>query len=261
MQTQLTPKTLLWLNTLGYLGMLLASFEGATGFIGGKTIPMIGAVQGNTLLTPAPYAFSIWGLIYLLLLGYIVFQWRQFKANDNSHSLLPSGLWFAISCVFYVTWILTWINGFIWLPLITMAGIVFCLWQLVKRLNLQLGQATKTIVWQVWYPIAIYIGWVTLALGVNTSVVFKFLFPNSFLFSPTTWALIALAVLISVYILYIRYRNMRETALVGVWGFIAVAVEQWSASPAISLFALVVSAILVGAVAAHYRSHKFNIIR
>lgn len=258
MHHTLQPKQLLWLNTIGYILMLLTSFEGATGFIGGVTIPMIGETQGQTLLTPAPYAFSIWGLIYLLIAGYIVFQWRQFKAGDNSQSLLPSGLWFALSCVFYVTWILTWLKGFIWLPFLAMVSIFYCLWQLVKNLKLQFGNPEKSIVFWVWYPIAIYIGWVTLALSINTVVVLQSIFTQPPFFSGVTWAILALALITSIYLLYDSSRDMYETSLVGVWGFIAIAVEQWSVSRAIALFALVSAGILAMVFWANYRNTAVN---
>lgn len=139
-----------------------------------------------------------------------------------------------------------------------MVGIFYCLWQLAKNLKLQFGTPEKAIVFWVWYPIAIYIGWVILALSVNTVVVLQSVFAHPLLFSAVTWAILALATITSIYLLFNRYRNMYETSLVGVWGFIAIAVEQWSVSRAVALFALISAGILAMVFWANYRNTAAN---
>ncbi len=54
-----------------------------------------------------------------------------------------------------------------------------------------------------------------------------------------------------IYLLLIRFRNMREAALVGVWAFIAIAVKQWQGNQSIVIAAIAAAVILFIAVAVH----------
>ena len=53
--------------------MMVLSALSSTGFMGGASLPEIDA-QSALGLQPAGYTFAIWGLIYLLLLVYTVYQ-------------------------------------------------------------------------------------------------------------------------------------------------------------------------------------------
>src|SRR5690554_7325977 len=60
------------------------------------------------MITPAGYAFSIWGLIYLLLLGFVVNQWLEYFKGWKDESLSKSGIWFTLANVFNGLWIIVW---------------------------------------------------------------------------------------------------------------------------------------------------------
>ena len=52
----------------------------------------------ENLFTPAGYAFSIWGVIFLMLLGYSLFQIRRaFFSKKESPFIVQTGWWFAIA--------------------------------------------------------------------------------------------------------------------------------------------------------------------
>ena len=56
------------LNITAFIAVLLVNYLSNTGMMNNTTIGEVSA-QVNTLFTPAPYAFAIWGLIYLFLLA------------------------------------------------------------------------------------------------------------------------------------------------------------------------------------------------
>ena len=65
--------TLLILNTLSLLyALIMNSLAGSPAF-NGKTVGMVSA-KYDTLFAPAGYAFAIWGIIYLLLIAFVVYQ-------------------------------------------------------------------------------------------------------------------------------------------------------------------------------------------
>ena len=72
-----------------------------TGSFTGKTIGNV-SNQYHNLFTPAGYAFSIWGIIYLLLLGFVIYTGRSLfnpAKNEVDGFVEKIGWWFVISCV------------------------------------------------------------------------------------------------------------------------------------------------------------------
>ena len=58
------------------------------------------------LFTPAPYTFAIWGIIYIFMALFVIYQWGildNTKSGDGIRERI--GIWFVISCVFNVSWV------------------------------------------------------------------------------------------------------------------------------------------------------------
>ena len=67
-----------------------------------------GEISDNypVMFTPAGYVFSIWGLIYLGLLGFVIYQ--ALPGQRDNPRLERVGYWFVWSCVFNSIWIFLW---------------------------------------------------------------------------------------------------------------------------------------------------------
>ncbi|WP_162339881.1 hypothetical protein [Cyclobacterium salsum] len=238
------PLPLLLLNTVSFVIVLLFNYLGGAGDYFGNSVGEISSYY-QTLLTPSGYAFSIWGLIYLGWLGFLGFQWYGYLSDSDSSSLLPAGIWFFIANLSNVLWILAWTSGYLWLSLLIIGCLLFSLMRLVIKLDLELGDAPLRTVFWIWWPITIYSGWVILATVLNASIALKSL---EFLASPdgeVVWAAIVLLIATGIYVLLTLYRNMREAALVGTWGFAAIAVNQWEQSAFIGLLAAILAGVLL----------------
>lgn len=251
----LSNQNLLWLNIGSFILMLGLNIASSSGWLNGVTVADISA-QYQTLLTPADYAFSIWGLIYLLLIGFLWYQWKTHALGQDEHSLAPAGIWFSLSNLFNGLWIVAWVNSAIGLSLLLMIGLSACLIQLVLRLRLELWDAPVRIIYFVWWPICIYTGWITVALFLNLAAWLQAIFETPPIFSGNFWAIVALASLTTIYVFWTRLRNMREASFVAIWGFIAVAVNQWQASWIVSLFALMCCLILLTIAVQHALNNR-----
>jgi hypothetical protein len=63
-----------WLNIIAYvLTVLVNGLAGSTTILGGRNTAQVSDAN-PTLVTPAGYVFSIWGVIYILLGVFVVFQ-------------------------------------------------------------------------------------------------------------------------------------------------------------------------------------------
>jgi len=244
---------LVLVNTLTLLGALYVNYFFASGAGGQESVGEI-SDKYKTLITPAGYAFSIWGLIYLMLVGYVGYQWVEYKRGWENGSLDNSGIWFALSNIFNGIWIVVWTNEWIGLSVLVIFLLLFSLIQLVIRLRLEIWDAPKKIIFFVWWPICIYLGWIVLASVINFAVWINNSGILQNLLSPEIWAVIIIGVAVGVYLLLTFSRNMREASLVGAWGLSALAYRHWDSNNLLVIVALLGAAILV--ISSGYHAYK-----
>lgn len=199
----------------------------------------------HTLITPAGYAFAIWGFIYLLLVGFIGFQWYNWLRHSDTDIIDQVGLWFIMVNLINSLWVIVWVNEGIGLSVLIMVLLLFSLFQLAIRLRLEIWDAPVRIIALVWWPICFYFAWIVLATVVNISAFLVSINWEGGPFSESTWSIIMLCVSTLIYIILIFTRNMREAALVGVWGFLAVGVQHLQDDPAITYTTWTASFVLL----------------
>lgn len=249
------PLFLLILNTLTLAAALLLNALAGSGRLGEKSIGAVSA-QYPTLLTPASYAFAIWTPIYLLLIAFVGYQWVTYW-RDRDHTLLKdTGGWFSLANVANGLWVIAWIREALGLSVVLIFLLLFSLIRLLIRLRLEVWDAPLRIILFVWWPICIYMGWLVLASITNVGVYLKSLGWEGGFLSPQTWALSLMALATGLYLYLTFTRNMREAALVGVWGLIAIAYKQWNSQEAVVLTALFSAGILFTAAVYHALKNK-----
>lgn len=220
-------KTLQIANGVALVSTIFINYLSNTGLMNGKTI---GTVSSNltTLFTPASYAFSIWGFIYLLLIGFIFYQGKSlFGAKKNADDVvLKIGWWFVISCIANSGWVFLWIYGETAISCIFILLLLFSLMQIIFRCRLELDlEPFSRILFLAW-PFVFYAGWVTVASIANISA---YLFKNGwdgFGIKPETWTIIMIIIAVMINIWAIVSRNLREFAVVGAWALIAIAIRN-----------------------------------
>src|SRR5690242_10072648 len=70
--------------------------------IGGQTSADV-SNRYPTFFTPANYAFAIWGVIYLLILGYAIYQ--ALPAQRENPNARKTGWLFVLTCALNCVWI------------------------------------------------------------------------------------------------------------------------------------------------------------
>ncbi len=239
----------LLLNTVSLALVLVINYLSGTGAIGNTSVGGISRMY-PTVITPAGYAFSIWGLIYTLLILFTCIQWYTYIKKDQS--LINSiGIYFFLANLANLLWVVIWVNGFIGLSLLMILILLGSLLILMQRLDLERWNAPFTTIVFVWWPISIYLGWVIIASILNFNVFLASAGYNQELLSATILGIILIALGTAVYIYLTYSRNLRETAAVGVWGLIAVTVEQASVNVAITTAAAASASILFAAILYH----------
>jgi hypothetical protein len=238
-------KTLQILNLLTFIAAVAINYFYNTGSNAPNTVGEISDKYEN-LLTPAGYAFSIWGLIYLMLAMFAIFQARSlFSSKYNDNFVLDIGPWFILSNIVNAGWIVAFTNDMIGLSVILMLVFFVSLLKIVVNLNMERWYAPKSTIFFIWWPFSFYFGWLNVALIANLSVYFRSTGWDGAPLSESFWAVLVLIIAGAVFTSMVWSRNMREYAVAGSWGIVAIGVNNWGASPVVAYTALGVAAIVV----------------
>jgi len=231
---------LLILNTLSFFGVLYLNYLFGSGASGRKSVGDVSS-QYDTLITPAGYAFSIWGFIYLLLIGYLAYQWISYFKGTYEKSIDPSSIWFAASNIFNGLWIYVWTEELLFLSVIVIFVLLVSLLILVRQL--QLGSTTNAPYFLTQLPITFYLGWIIVASVVNTSV--WFYAKDLFMHIEVLMTAIILVVSTLIYLfLSLKYR-LKVPSWVGVWAFLAIYFKTGNEYPIIGYLIIFLVLILI----------------
>lgn len=219
------------------------------------TIGEISDQYGN-LFTPAGYAFAIWGLIFLMLIGYSLFQIkRTFFSKKESPFIVQTGWWFTIANMLNAAWVVAFTYEYVGLSVLIMLGILSSLLIIVQRTNMECWDAPVEVIVFVWWPICIYSGWIAVATIANFSAFFASINWTGSELNQVVWTMVMITIAVLVNVLMVWLRNMREFAGVAVWALIAIFVRHKEQYESIAYYALLGAMVLVFIVGVHaYRN-------
>ena len=252
-------KTLQILNGIAFISTLIMNYLSNTGKMNNTTI---GEVSGGlqTLFTPAGYAFSIWGLIYLLLFGFAIYQGRSLfvKVRDDDF-VLKIGWWFVLSCIANSLWIVSWIYGYTGVSCFFIFLLLVSLLKIVWNNRMELWDAPISVIAFLWWPFVIYSGWVTVASIANVSTYLVKIEWNGFGLSPVFWTILMISIATLLNLIVTWKRNMREFALVGAWALVAIGIANETSENTLQYVAYSAAAMLIISSSAHaFKNRKTN---
>jgi translocator protein len=176
------------------------------------------------LFVPAGYVFSIWGLIYLGLVAFIIYQ-TQPSQRDNPR--LQGIFWpFVVSNLANTVWIFLWHYNLFPLSLVAMLVLLASLVTIYLRLGIGIVPQSGAERWLVNLPFSIYLGWITVATIANAQDVLYDLGWNGAPLSAEAWALVMLAATFGVALLLSLLRRDVAYLLVIVWALVGIGVKQ-----------------------------------
>jgi benzodiazapine receptor len=191
---------------------------------------------------PAGYVFSIWGLIYLGLIAYAIFQ--ALPAQRENPRLRSIGGLFLLSSVANISWIFLWHYEVFVATLPVMLVLLGSLVAIYLRLGTGLTQVSRAETWMVRVPFSVYLGWITVATVANATQLLYFLGWNGGALGPEIWTVIMLAVAVVLAWLVALTRRDVAYLLVLVWAFIGIA-SKHAGTPVVSTAAWVATALVL----------------
>ena len=181
-------------------------------------------VLAGVLITPANYAFAIWGLIYLGVVAYGIYQ--LFPAQRQDPVIRRASLGLIVASLAQTAWIYLFPLQLFWLSVVAMAVILLALAVAYAQLNPGRSRAGRRRRWLAQIPFSIYLGWISVASLVNVaSALYASGFEDLGL-GAVPWTVIVLLIGAGLGAIAIWRHQDLAFVLVLVWAFTAVAVRH-----------------------------------
>jgi hypothetical protein len=175
----------------------------------------------KVFFVPAGYVFSIWGIIYIGLIAYAVYQ--ALPAQRENPRLQATAWWFVLGGLANCAWIFLWqyeqFIGTVGAMLILLATLVM----VYLRLGIGQTKVSKGETWAVRIPFSIYLGWITVATVADISDVLWFVKWNQFGISASAWMVVILGAVLVIAVLMNFLRRDVAYALVILWALAGIA--------------------------------------
>lgn len=215
-------------TTLAYIFMLAIN-------ILANVIPLNNVTTGEVsdkyanLFAPTGFTFAIWGLIYLALGGFVVYQWRDaFYSPETSTMVIQLRKLFSLSSLANGLWIVMWHYDEIGISVVMTFIILFCLAKSMRLIH----SAKLTSSERIWIhkPFSLYFGWLTIATIANITT---FLTKQHFvLFSYSeeiTTCIVLLIGLVVTTIVLLIYKDLTY-GTVALWSYFGILFKHMDIS-------------------------------
>lgn len=178
------------------------------------------------LFAPAGLTFSIWGVIYLLLAGFVLYQMGVFKGKTgySLNAVKQIGIYFIISSLANTAWIFSWHYKIIPLSMVLMVIILLSLiFAYTKISKAPLSLKEKVF---VRLPFSIYLGWITIATIANFTALLVYLKWDGFGIAQQIWTIIILAAGLVIGVATTLKNSDIAYGLVILWAYTGILIKH-----------------------------------
>ena len=234
------------LNGLAFIAVITVNALANALPIDGNTTGALSDSYPN-LFVPAGFTFSIWGVIYILLACFAVYQLAVSIKNVPAAGFVQSiGVLFILSSVANVGWIFAWHYEKVFLSLLFMLAILISLILIYLRLEIGLSAIGGKERFFFHIPFSIYLGWISVATVANVTALLVNLGWNGFGLSEAVWAAAVIVVAFILSVLMISFRGDLFYTLVVVWALFGIFMKRINVDPEPAMPVVLASAICGG---------------
>jgi benzodiazapine receptor len=197
------------------------------------------------LFTPPGYVFSIWGVIYVLAIVFMIYQGRPSQRNDGY--LTRIGFLYFVGALANMCWLLVFhysygVPQLLAASLIPMTMLLLCLLSIYQRLGIGKILVPRNQKLAVHLPISVYLGWISLAMIANVASALNALILGIPMPTQALWTAIVIVVALVITALMVWTRRDFAFGLVVIWASIGIALNR-IAIPLIFATSIIVAAI------------------
>lgn len=179
--------------------------------------------QFDVYFVPADYVFTIWSIIYIGLMAYVVFQ--ALPHQRENQLMAKTDFWFLLSNVTNVLWLLSFHFQYFILSLLLMGLLIISIIKIYEIFEIGKKEVSQYWKWLVEVPFGIYLGWVTIAVIANVTQVLDYYKWDGFGIAPEAWFVFTVVIAVVLSALMSIRRKAFEFTLVIVWAFVGMALK------------------------------------
>ncbi len=195
--------------------------------IGGK---YTGELSDNipNLFVPAGITFSIWGIIYVLIILFAIYLAKDFfkKEKTTKPFLEKISYFFILANLANIIWIFLWHYEQILLSLLAMILLFVSLLVIYLKLKIGIEKVSVKDKLFIHVPISIYIGWITVATIANVTAVLVTIGWDGFGINEEIWTILVLIIVIIITILIITTRKDYAYSAVIIWALLGIYLKR-----------------------------------
>lgn len=196
-----------------------------------------------SLFTPSGYVFAIWGVIYLGVVAYTIYQ--ALPSQRTNGRLRSIGWIYVASGVLNSIWIYLWHHLYVWACVAVIVGMLVSLILITQRLYPMRHHVSRAEWWTTHLPFSIYLGWLCVATIANVSVALIDLGWNGEPLSAVVWTVIVLLVATGLGLFYGLVRRDVGFVLVLAWAFAGIAVARTNDAQVLVWVAAALSVVMM----------------
>jgi hypothetical protein len=214
------------------------------------------------LFVPAGLTFSIWGLIYLLLAGYVATAIAQAfaKGGDGAWNAADGAI-LSLNMVANAAWIFAWQYRQVGVSLVLMLLILGTLIWLEERIAARrrsIGSPKERgfslTRFFLTTPINVYLGWICVATIANATALLFSMNWGGLGLDARIWTVAVISAALVIGLLFVFLRDAVAAPLVIVWAYAGIAIKRLqvdaSATTAVWACAIVAAVLLLLAIGA-----------
>ena len=197
------------------------------------TLPLNGLDTGEIsdrfliYFVPDGYVFSIWGLIYMGLIAFAIYQ--ALPKNRDAEWLKKITPLYLVGNGANIVWLFLWhYEQFLvtWIAMLAILGSLLAITSILYKTSDESGGFR----WFVKAPFSLYVGWISVATVANLSQVLYFVNWGGLGIAPEIWAVIMLIVAAAIATLMLFLRRDNIYVAVFVWAYVGIAVKHSATS-------------------------------
>ncbi|MEI7885029.1 MAG: tryptophan-rich sensory protein [Clostridia bacterium] len=200
----------------------------------------------KNLFAPAGLTFAIWGVIYLTLALYSLYQFGLLSNKNKplKEALIKKiGVYFSISSLANTLWIFSWHYQIIPLSMLLILVVLACLIMINRAIVKEKLNSNEQL--YLGLPFSIYFGWITVAVIANFTTLLVSLSWKGFGISETIWTVIIILVgLIISAATIIRNRDFAY-GLVIIWAYAGIWLKHTSTSGFAGAYPAVINTVVI----------------
>jgi hypothetical protein len=250
-----------WISLILLIGTLVINGLGAFGFFNGMSQKDISDMYG-TLITPAASTFSIWSVIYLLLISAAVMMIVKNKDEYYGPAIDRISYLFWLSSGLNMLWIICF--SYTWIGISALVILAFAI--TLSLLVLQLAKIQTGKQWLLPAAFGMYSGWLLIATVVNIASWLVSIDWQGLGIAPDVWGIIMLivAVVVTVGVTLITKNAILPVPVA--WGYFGIyqslnAADGFAgAYPSLAMTALVGMGALVVMTAIQFYGNRYRLM-